>query len=385
MINIFLFLSIVFLLTFLIGKVIEKLHIPWIFAALIIGSVLAVNNPFANITNSSTFVFLAHIGMYFLLFIIGFEFDLKEVSKKTKFIVTSTIYIILIEAFLGSLIIHYIFHYSWPISILVALSFATVGEAVLVPILEEFKLIKTTLGQMIIGIGCLDDLIEIVTLTIAVVLIGIKMHTHFNITIILFSLIFLFILTFLLTRLKEEGKKFSYKNIETLFLFSIFILFLFLGIGEYSEATSLAAFLAGVSLKTFIPEKRLKLIENEIKAMCYGLFAPIFFLWVAISINVNYLSSAPLFILLVLVVTNFAKIFGSFIVTKNKLAVKNSILLGIGLSVRFSTSIVLIKILFNAGIIHQELYSVLVSSTIFQVLIIPMLFSWLLGRWIKNT
>jgi Kef-type K+ transport system membrane component KefB len=59
-------------------------------------------------------------------------------------------------------------------------------------------------------------------------------------------------------------------------LLAIAILFIFLGIGEYAEATALGAILAGVGLKTFIPDERLKIIENEIKAVCYGLFAPIF-------------------------------------------------------------------------------------------------------------
>jgi Kef-type K+ transport system membrane component KefB len=63
--------------------------------------------------------------------------------------------------------------------------------------------------------------------------------------------------------------------------------FLFLGIGEYAEATPLAALLAGIGLGNFIPEKRLELIESEVKTMCYGFFAPIFFLWVGATLDIN--------------------------------------------------------------------------------------------------
>ena len=50
------------------------------------------------------------------------------------------------------------------LAILVALSFATVGEAVLIPILDEFRLTKTKLGQTIPGVGILDDVIEVLLL-----------------------------------------------------------------------------------------------------------------------------------------------------------------------------------------------------------------------------
>jgi Ca2+-transporting ATPase len=159
--SIFLLLGGIFLFTFLVGILLEKFRIPWIFAALILGLILAFQNPFEVLTSSETFKFLAWLGMYFLLFLIGFELDLKKIKTLGKFIIKSTFFIIFFEAFFGSLLVHSVFGYSWFISILVALSFATVGEAVLIPILDEFKLTKTKLGQSILGIGTLDDIIEV--------------------------------------------------------------------------------------------------------------------------------------------------------------------------------------------------------------------------------
>ncbi len=381
MINMFLFLAIAFLFTFIIGRLIEKIRIPWIFAALILGSLLAVHNPFYPITSSSTFKFLAQLGMYFLLFIIGFELDLKKLKTKSKFIFGATFFIIFFEAIFGSLLLHFVFNCSWLISILVALSFATVGEAILIPILDEFKIINRKLGQTIIGIGIIDDIIEIFILILIVILIGSVTQAHFNIGMILISLFILFIFTLGLTKLKEEGRKFKFHSIETLFVFIIFIFFLFLGIGGYAEAAPIAALLAGISLKNFIPKKRLKTIESEIKTICYGFFAPIFFLWVGMSMDINYLISYPLLILLVAAVSMGAKVIGSYIIGKKKLGVKQSIMLGIGLSVRFSTSIVIIKILFNRGLIGIDLYSVIIASTILFTFVIPLLFSNLLVKW----
>ncbi|MCD6367623.1 MAG: cation:proton antiporter [Candidatus Aenigmarchaeota archaeon] len=384
MMNIFLFLAIAFLFTFIVGELIEKIKVPWIFAALIFGFLLAIKNPFSQITNSSTFTFLANLGMYFLLFIIGFEIDLTKMEKKSGFIIGITGMTILLETIFGSLIVHFIFNYDWFVSLLVPLSFSTVGEAILVPILDEFGIVNTSLGQTIIGAGTLDDMIELATLILVVVLVGSTVHTHFKIGMTLVSLFVLFALTIGLTKLKKEGKQFSFINIETLFLFVIFTLFLFLGIGMYAESAPLAALLAGISLRTFIPDERLKYIESEVKTMCYGFFAPLFFLWVGSSINIKYLVMYPTLVLLVVIVSSLAKLIGSLIIGFKKIGVKQSILLGVGLSVRFSTSIIIIKILLDSGLIGSNLYSVIVASSIFFTFVVPITFSNLLVRWTKK-
>lgn len=102
--EIILFLAGVFLITFLIGMMLEKIKIPWIFSALLIGFALAVKNPFKEITSSSQFSLLAQLGMYFLLFIIGFELDIKKIFKSGSFIFRTTFVIILTETFFGTLI-----------------------------------------------------------------------------------------------------------------------------------------------------------------------------------------------------------------------------------------------------------------------------------------
>jgi Ca2+-transporting ATPase len=302
-------------------------------------------------------------------------------KKKGRFLFKSTFFIIFLEAFFGTLIVHFVFGYGWFISFLVALSFATVGEAILIPILDEFKIVNTRLGQSIMGIGLLDDIIEVAALILVVSLVGSTATPHLNMGLILASLFGLFILTFGLSKLKEEGEKFHFINVETLFIVAIMILFLFLGIGQYAEATPLAAFLAGIGLRTFISGKRLKLIESEVRTVCYGFFAPIFFLWVGSTMDIGYLVAYPLLIILVVAVSNGSKLLGSYIVAKKELGVKNSILMGIGISVRFSTSIIIIKILFENGLIGADLYSVVIASSMVFTFIVPILFSNLLGRW----
>ena len=148
----------------------------------------------------------------------------------------------------------------------------------------------------------------------------------------------------------------------------------------YAEAAPLAALFAGIGLKTFIPQERLKLVESEIKTMCYGLFAPMFFLWVGVSMNLKYLLTFPLLIVLIVVTGIAAKLFGSYISGKKYLGKKDSILLGIGISVKFSTGIVVMSILLNNSLIDSGLYSVIIASSIVFTFLIPILFSSLLTK-----
>lgn len=380
MANIFIFISLTFLFTFLVGHILEKFKIPWIFAALILGAILAIKNPFSNITSSESFTIFAQLGMYFLLFMIGFEIDIKKLRGVGSFIVKSTAFIIFSEGIIGSLLLHFIFGYGFFISVLVALSFATVGESVLIPILDEFKLTNRPLGQSIIGIGTMDDIIEIALLIIIFITLGSRVPTGISIGSILLPLVLIAVFTFGLMRFKEEGRKFNYTNIETIFLFILFAFFLFIGIGTYAHIEPLAALLAGISISAFIPEKRRNLVEKEIKSVAYGFFAPLFFLWVGAATDIKTLLVAPLLIIAVVTVSSFAKITSSYVIAKNKLGNKESILLGIGLSVRLSTGIIIIKILFDNALIDSKLYSVIVASNIIFVFLVPALFSSLVKK-----
>ena len=331
--NLFLFLAVGLFLTFLTGRFLEKIKVPGVFSALILGLLLAVSGRLTTEISQPLFASLSDWGMYFLLFIIGLEINLGKLKKLGAFIVKSTLMIILFEACLGSLLIHFFFHYSWFISLTAALSFATVGEAILIPILDEFKVINSDLGQTIIGIGTLDDIFEIAALIMVTVLINVKADSWLNF------------------------------------------------ISLQSQLAPIGVLLAGIILRQFFPADLLQRIITAVKIIAYRCFVPIFFLRVGARMDVHYLFSYPLLVLLVVAVSNAAKIFASWLMGRKKLGLKKSILLGIGLSVRFSTSLIVIKILFENGLIGVDLYSVVVASSIVFAFIVPVLFSKLLVRW----
>lgn len=377
-----LFLAGFFLFAFIIGRLLEKIKIPWIFSALLIGLGLAAYNPFSDITSSDSFTLFAQLGMYFLLFIIGFELNVPRILRSKSFIIRTTLLVIFTEAAISSVMVHFIFGLSWMVSIILATSFATIGEAVLLPILDEFKLTKTKLGQTILSIGVLDDVVEVVTIVALAVILGRSAGiTQFNIWVNLAVLIGLFAFAFVLTRLHRDFKGYHYKDVPSLFLLILFFLFLFVGIGKFVESAALGALLAGIALKRMIPDKFLKIINSEIKTVAYGFFAPVFFLWVGLDVDIPSILKYPLLIVLFATVTYLAKATAAFFSARKELGNKKSIILGISLCVRLSTSIVVIKLLFDNGLIGADVYSVMIGTQLVFKFLIPFVLSNLITRW----
>jgi Kef-type K+ transport system membrane component KefB len=112
--------------------------------------------------------------MSLLLFIIGFSLDFRKMARLRNYVLLGTIIIIACEGLFGSLLLYFVFpaevSHSYLVALVTAVSFATVGEVVLLPILNEFGVIKTTFGQLTLGIGTLDDIIEVLMLAVVAVL-----------------------------------------------------------------------------------------------------------------------------------------------------------------------------------------------------------------------
>ena len=380
--ELFFLLTLVYLVSITLGNLLEKIRIPWLFAPLFLGLFLGfVNFSFQNLKNAEAFEFIANLGMLFLLFMIGFELEVKEILKLGRFIFLAMFFIILLDAALGSVVIHFIGGVDWLIAIICALSFATVGEAVLAPILDEFKLLATRFGAIIVGIGTLDDIFEVFTILLATSFIGIKKSGPDPFMVML-SLSFLFFMTFAMIKFKKvERKLMKTPDIEHLFIVSLFILFFFLLIGRYAESEAIGALLAGIGVRNFIPREALKGTEEGLRLVVYGLLAPLFFLWVGMSVRLDIVFNSPLLTLSIFLVSVIAKISASILAGFGKLSLKESLLLGTGLSVRFSTGLVVAQLLLKGGIIQDDLFSALVAASALSTIFVPIIFGFLVKRW----
>ncbi|NOZ44016.1 MAG: hypothetical protein GXP45_02550 [bacterium] len=87
--KVILLVAIVFVLTFVFGRLFEKIHIPGIFVALILGVAASWLPITQEIIGFDGFKMLSFLGMNFLLFLIGFEIDIPQMKRLKGFIMRS--------------------------------------------------------------------------------------------------------------------------------------------------------------------------------------------------------------------------------------------------------------------------------------------------------
>jgi Kef-type K+ transport system membrane component KefB len=376
------------------GYLLEKyVKIPWMFAALFFGLVLSALGLFRSTFESDVFKLLETLGMYFLLFIIGFNLDFKTMGKLKKYVVAGTFFIICFEGFFGSLLLYFVFPSEVSNSLLVALvtalSFATVGEAVLLPILAGFKVIKTTFGQLTLGIGTLDDVIEVLMLAVIAVLPGfvpeIQVQTIPDPLMIFSGLLCLLLLTFVMMKLGGKVQRVLEKNHPPSYvpsLLTLLVCFSFIAIGGFvfESLATVGAIFGGIVFRRLLPKERLSENERAVEFLGYIFLSPIFFLSIGASVSVTSLLIYPSLIALVWVVAKGSKLLSSFLFFRKLLGNKYSLLLGLGLSVRFSTSLIVQFILLGSGLISLALYSALIATAIFMKPVIIIIYSWALSK-----
>ena len=72
--------------------------------------------------------------------------------------------------------------------------------------------------------------------------------------------------------------------------------------------------------------------------------------------------------------------FGSYMLFRNALGKQDSLLLGLGLNVRFSTGFIVQYVLLTSGLITLNLYSALIASAVVMTPTILILLPWALRR-----
>jgi len=388
--DVLLLICITYGVSLVFGFLLQKyLKIPWMFAALFFGIVLSVFGFFAPSIESESFQLLATLGMLVILFMIGFNLDLKEIKKLGKQIFMGTISIISLEGLLGSLLLYFGFpalvSNSYLVALITALSFATVGEAVLLPILSEFNVLNTTFGQLTLGIGTFDDIIEVLMLAIIAALPALlpkaQVQSFPDPLLILSALGGLLILTLVMMKLANKLKNILRKNSNMPYVHSLLILLVFfsfaaLGGFVFESLAAVGAILGGIVARQLLPEKTLNEDEKAINFIGYIFLSPLFFLSIGADVSLTSLFIYPLLVVFLLIVANTSKYITSFLFFRKMLGNKYSLLLGVGLGVRFSTSLIVQFILFSSGYISLALYSALIATAIIMKPIIIGIYSW---------
>ena len=303
-------LVIVILAAFLTPILLHRLKMnfmPVVVAEIIVGLVIGKSG-FDIVSQDTWLETLSMLGFIFLMFLSGLEIDFSSFAggkKKEKlpsgkdapntFMVSS---IIFSGIFVLSLLLSYFFVWFGLIdnAFLMTLIISTISLGVVVPTLKDAQIMKTNIGQIILLVAVIADLVTMVLLAVFASIYGDGDSNTWLLLILFGAGVLLYFI----------GKTFKNRSfIETMSkgtiqfdMRAIFTLIMVLvAISETIGAESiLGAFLAGVLVSLLSPNKEM---VHKLDSFGYGFLIPIFFVMVGVELDIWALFEDPNILLLI--------------------------------------------------------------------------------------
>ncbi|WHY87782.1 monovalent cation:proton antiporter family protein [Neobacillus novalis] len=303
-------LLIVVTMAFLTPIILHRLKlnfIPVVVAEIIIGLIIGKSG-FDIVHQDMWLSTLSTLGFIFLMFLSGLEIDFTAFTggKKRKqlpngkmepnsFAVATMIFA---GIFIFSLGLSYLFVIAGFIdnAFLMTLIISTISLGVVVPTLKEAQLMKTVIGQIILLVAVIADL---VTMILLAVFVSLNEPKHGNTWLLLILFAAGIVLYFVGKRFKNrtfiETLSTGTVQIGTRAVFTLIIVLV--GLSETLGAENiLGAFLAGVLVSLLSPNQEL---VHKLDSFGYGFLIPIFFVMVGVNLDVWSLFSEKKLLVLI--------------------------------------------------------------------------------------
>ncbi|MBX9972001.1 monovalent cation:proton antiporter family protein [Cytobacillus firmus] len=380
-------LVIVILAAFITPILLHRLKInfiPVVVAEILIGLIIGKSG-FDIVHEDMWLETLSTLGFIFLMFLSGLEIDFTAFSSAKKrvklpsgklepnsFAVSS---IVFIGIFLVSLGLSYLFVWAGFIdnAFLMTLIISTISLGVVVPTLKEAHLMKTGIGQIILLIAVIADLVTMILLAVFVSL----NDTGGGNTWLLLVLFAVGVLLYFLGR--------RFKNLNFLEAMStgtvqigtraVFALIIFLvALSETVGAENiLGAFLAGVLVSLLAPNQEM---IHKLDSFGYGFLIPIFFVMVGVDLDVWTLFGDPKLLMLIpllLIALLLSKLLPIYIL-KRWYDIKTVIASGFLLTSTLSLVIAAATIGERMGVITAEMSGTLILVAVITSIFTPVVF-----------
>ena len=298
----------------------KRFHLPWVISLIIAGVVIG-DTGFQLVTVDPVLNFFAEIGLVFLMFLAGLETKLSSIveirAKAFLFVLLNGLF----PFFVGFCLAYY-FGFGLIPSILFGTVFSSTSVAVLVPFLDAHKTVHKRCGSLLLAGTVIEDITSLLILSLLLQFTA--RETSLPLPLFYTSAIILvFLFRLAIPKLREYLTKsrrntifrsLSSSSFETELRVAIVILIgsviLFELIGFHAVV---GGFMAGLILSEFFASKEL---FNKIHVLGYGLFVPIFFVVVGLTLQLDAVATSFRTILLVLsasILAIFVKLLGGYI------------------------------------------------------------------------
>ncbi|HDK9443014.1 TPA: monovalent cation:proton antiporter family protein [Staphylococcus aureus] len=385
----FLSLVIVVLTAFLTPIIVNRLNInflPVVVAEILMG--IVIGNSFLNIVERDSILnILSTLGFIFLMFLSGLEIDFKAFKKDKRarqgqnddessipghlnLALTVFAFIMII-----SILLAYVFKWLGLVDdvLLMVIIISTISLGVVVPTLKEMNIMRTTIGQFILLVAVLADLVTMILLTVYGAINGQGGSTIWLIGILVVFTAISYILGVQFKRMSFLQKLMDgTTQIGIRAVFALIILLVALAEGVGAE-NILGAFLAGVVVSLLNPDEEM---VEKLDSFGYGFFIPIFFIMVGVDLNIPSLIKEPklLIIIPILIVAFIISKLIPVMFIRRWFDMKTTIASAFLLTSTLSLVIAAAKISERLNAISAETSGILILSAVITCVFVPIIF-----------
>lgn len=385
----FLSLVIVVLAAFLTPIIVNRLNInflPVVVAEILMG--IVIGNSFLNIVERDSILnILSTLGFIFLMFLSGLEIDFKAFKKDKRarqgqnddessipghlnLALTVFAFIMII-----SILLAYVFKWLGLVDdvLLMVIIISTISLGIVVPTLKEMNIMRTTIGQFILLVAVLADLVTMILLTVYGAINGQGGSTIWLIGILVVFTAISYILGVQFKRMSFLQKLMDgTTQIGIRAVFALIILLVALAEGVGAE-NILGAFLAGVVVSLLNPDEEM---VEKLDSFGYGFFIPIFFIMVGVDLNIPSLIKEPklLIIIPILIVAFIVSKLIPVMFIRRWFDMKTTIASAFLLTSTLSLVIAAAKISERLNAISAETSGILILSAVITCVFVPIIF-----------
>lgn len=357
------------------GEVIERMGFSSILGELLAGIFLGILliSPDNEILSS-----FADLGAIFLLFTAGYkEVNLKQLREASKVAFIPTILGVALPFSLGFLL-GQAFGFGFLLSLFLGVAFTPTSISVVVKTLVDYNYLSSRPGSVMLTSAIFDDIIGIFILAVAVTIANFNQFpTNMQLITIIGNLVaYLIIMGLLGYKVfpilfnyihKMHVKEAIFASVVMVALFSAYLAEVF---GLHAV---IGAFIGGTLLSN-VPFAKIEDVQRKVSGLSYGIFVPIFFAFIGISVDIGTVRTAGMFSFMVVALALLGKLAGGLVGSKIiGFDLRDSLIFGIGMMPRAGVELVVLSVGKKAGIITDEVFSAVVLMVAVSILVSPTL------------
>lgn len=374
-----LFVAIILLSTKIFGLLSQKVNMPQVVGALLVGVLLGPSC--LNILHETDFLTKsAEIGVIFLMFLAGLDTDFDDLKATGKSSVIIAFVGVLIPLGSGFLTYYLFFHGQRPDTMIflesafVGIVLTATSVSITVETLREMGKLKGKMGTSILGAAIIDDILGIIALTVITSFTVPGVDIMVVLLKILLFFVFIAVCSFFVFRLFRKLEiVYGTKRRVAIYAVAFCLLLSYISEVYFGVADITGAYFAGLILCNVTETK--SYIASKINITSYMFFTPIFFASIGIKTVITGMSQELiLFTLALLIVAILSKIVGCGLGAKIcGFSNMDSLAIGVGMISRGEVALIVAQKGEQAGLISPTLFPAIVLVVIVTTLITPIL------------